>query len=186
MPSVMMNGDTPNQATPTPLTQPSTAAAPGRHRTPQHGEAASSVPLPPANAPSPCEPTTEVMASDSADRKIEAAGDQGQHLPQRHQDQIDRLAQQIQKVLLTEKVGRQVGKNDQRNDHQEGQHAEALEQPLEQRQRSCPGGTSRRFRLTTGGSSCGLLFGFEEVRKHVGLRDFPPCSSAATRPCHIT
>jgi hypothetical protein len=66
-----------------------------------------------------------------ADREIEAAGEQRQHLPHGDDGQIGRLPRDRDQILAGQEARRQGVEDDQRNDQQERQDADAHEQPLQ-------------------------------------------------------
>ena len=115
MPSVMMKGETPNTATPMPLQTPT--AVPGGdagERADRDGEHRHVRNARHRSPPSPCA-DHRGQRQDRADGEIEAAGQQREHLPERDDDQIDRLADDVGEVANGEEIVRHQREDDQRH-----------------------------------------------------------------------
>ena len=130
MPSVIMNGETPASATPAPLAMPMSMPAPTpasiptamtqhdrigkRHVHGRHGRGADH----------------RGDREDRADRQVEAACQQREHLAHGHHREIARLPQHVLDVLGPIEPARQQREDDDGDQQQERQHAQPHEQLL--------------------------------------------------------
>ena len=130
MPSVIMNGETLNTATPMPLVTPTSvpAAMPARQPTAIASHTLSGEAADDRRHGGGADHRSQ--CHDGPHRQIEAAGQQGEHLTERDDGQVDRLAHDVDQILRREEIVRDRGEHDQRHQQQEGQHAEPDEQTL--------------------------------------------------------
>jgi hypothetical protein len=101
-PNVTMNGDIRKNATHRPLISPTARPLPIPAQ-PDHHERAGDA----------------GQRDDRADREVETADDENQHLPGGHDDEVGRIAQHVEDVLQREKVRHEQCENDVQDDQRD-------------------------------------------------------------------
>ena len=137
VPSVTMNGETRRNATQRPLIRPTATphAKPGEHA--EHDDGGASGRACAEAPPSTCARHDAGQRDDRADRQVEAADDEHQHLPGRDDDEKDELRRTLKTLLQRRgsaaRTARGATHQHDQQDRQEPDAASRREQPLRAR-----------------------------------------------------